>query len=326
LSAFGSRLQWLRVSRAGSRCFTQSCRNCSAWRGSSVCSPPSTTNAMLVDDAQRKCSVTTPISRRKFGRPRSHNRMRRSSPAFERKCPSGVARLSPRVGVPVSGSNLHSCTYRNSDTTWIGDRVRIPQIRSRQGAALLQVSSLVGRWGRGLPTIFFRSSGCAPLMLLELALCVRGVARLQTKNMSPSQRFNTKTRRLWGERVIPPNNPDRGFAIHLAPPAARRRGKRPARCDLLAPVVMEADGTVVPLQYQFLAHIQLGNIHSAELSEEFPRWSSTTSFPVSRPPPPRLGRGVYDRLFEEPGAAAKSLSSTGTVRCCQAIHAFAENP
>ena len=66
--------------------------------------------------------------------------------------------------------------------------------------------------------------------------------------------------------------------------------------DLIAPVIVEADGAIVPLQYNFSRAYQIGNICSSDLPGQITAWKREI-FPQFI----ALCRGVYDRLLQ-PGA------------------------
>ena len=92
------------------------------------------------------------------------------------------------------------------------------------------------------------------------------------------------------------DRPDRGFAIEPFA-CGGGRAETAALSDLIAPIVVEADGAVVPLQYGFSKGYRIGNINSPELSDEIVAWKREV-FPEFL----SLCRRVYDRLLE-PGSA-----------------------
>jgi hypothetical protein len=70
-------------------------------------------------------------------------------------------------------------------------------------------------------------------------------------------------------REVLRSEPDRGFACR--PPLSLSDGKL---ADLVAPIVIEADGTVVPLQYGFGRRYALGNIKEEPMSALSRRWQA----------------------------------------------------
>ncbi|HSG39563.1 MAG TPA: radical SAM protein [Thermoanaerobaculia bacterium] len=68
--------------------------------------------------------------------------------------------------------------------------------------------------------------------------------------------------------------------------------------ELVSPLVIEADGTVVPLEYGLARAYALGNLHRAPLGELAAAWRQTT-YPGFR----RLCRAAYEDLEADEGAS-----------------------
>ena len=234
-----------------------------------------TTNAMLVNDARaamlRQGANIVAVS--VDGRPESHNRLRAHPRAFARMT-EGVACLK-KSGVPFGF--IFTLTLHNLDElSWIAE------FAVAQGASLLQVHPLeeVGRAAGELP-------GCAP-DVLELARAFVEIARLQ------KQYTGTLTIQYdVADLDILRTKPERGYAVEPCTACGTIEAAAVPLADLIAPIIIEADGAIVPLQYNFSRAYQLGNINAAELPEQLRAWKGTRFAQFLS-----LCRGVYDHLLQ----------------------------
>lgn len=235
-----------------------------------------TTNAMLLNDqrAEMLHDGANLVAVSLDGPPDSHNHLRAHPRAFELMT-QGVARLR-RAGVPfgfiftLSLHNLH-------ELSWVADYA------VAQGASLLQVHPLeeVGRATDQL-------QGSAPDPL-ELARTFVEVARLQ-------KRYEDRITMQYdvADLEILFAKPERGYAVELPACCELDQAEMPALADLIAPIVIEADGTIVPLQYNFSRSYQLGNIRADCLQGPLDAWKRET-FPRFL----ALCRGVHRKIMEE---------------------------
>jgi MoaA/NifB/PqqE/SkfB family radical SAM enzyme len=235
-----------------------------------------TTNAMLVDD-RRAATLrdrTNLVAVSVDGRPESHNRLRRHPRAFEQMT-TGVARLK-EAGVPFGF--IFTLTLHNLDElSWVAD------FAVRQGASLLQIHPLeeVGRATSDLP-------GSAPDNL-ELARAYVEVARLQKAHVgSLAIQYDVADLDLLRAR------PERGFAMEPCAVCASSDAASCRLADLIAPIVIEADGGMVPLQYNFSRSYQIGHLNTDSLAQQLESWKQE-QFPRFLD----LCRSVYVRLLEE---------------------------
>jgi MoaA/NifB/PqqE/SkfB family radical SAM enzyme len=224
------------------------------------------------------------------GVPASHNRMRAAERAFEIM----EARLEGvrRSGIPFGF--IFTLTQHNvHELDWVA------RFALDQGARLLQVHPLeiVGRAREELP----ESEPDA----IEAAWAFVEVARI---------------RQLAGDRMLvqldlAPRDllrdaPERVFAVDgpAAGPLA----------DLLSPLVIEPDGTVVPIEFGFPRHFALGNLHVAPLRELGARWRAQRSdafravcrdvfAEITDPAAPVLSNW-YDAILRRAAASPASLS------------------
>jgi len=238
-----------------------------------------TTNAMLVDDQRaamlRELASIVAVS--VDGPPESHNRFRAHPKAFERMT-EGVGRLK-KAGVPFGF--IFTLTLHNlHELAWIAE------FAAGQGAALLQIHPLeeVGRATGLLP-------GCAP-DALELARAFVEVARLQ------NQYKDTLTLQYdVADLDVLRATPERGYAVQACAVRDATETAAVPLADLMAPIIIEADGAIVPLQYNFSRAYQIGNLTRPGLPEQINRWK-TGGFQQFLD----LCRDVYDQLLQ-PGFA-----------------------
>jgi MoaA/NifB/PqqE/SkfB family radical SAM enzyme len=199
------------------------------------------------------------------GGPASHNRMRASERAFEMM----AARLDGvrRSGIPfgfiftLTQHNLH-------ELDWVAN------FALEQGAKLLQIHPLeeVGRANTFLP-------GVRPDKI-ELAY-----AYLETQRI----------RSIVGDRLyVQLDLVNRKFLQahpgHIFADSSFSEEANSPLADIVSPLVIEADGTLVPLQYGFSRAYVFGNLHNASLRELALRWrwERYQSF-----------RALCERVFEE---------------------------
>lgn len=184
------------------------------------------------------------------GLPETHNRMRNSSRAFE----TMAANLEALRETGIPFGFLFTLTQHNVDQLdWVAG------FALSQGAALLQVHPLeeVGRAKWAL-------AGASPDPT-EMTYAFLEVLRLQA---SVGDRMHVhldlvdrELLRTEPERVYAGGGSD-GFDLRLA--------------DLVAPLVVETDGTVSPLQHGFPRPYMLGNLHDAPLPALGERWRRAT--------------------------------------------------
>jgi MoaA/NifB/PqqE/SkfB family radical SAM enzyme len=235
-----------------------------------------TTNAMLVNDRHaamlREGADLVAVS--VDGPPKSHNRIRGHPRAFDLMT-EGVARLK-YAGVPFGF--IFTLTLHNlHELSWLAE------FAIAQRASLLQVHPLeeVGRATAHL-------SGCAP-DALELARAFVEVSRLQ----------KCYTGRLTiqydvADLEILCAKPERGYAVEACVACgATMDALAVPLADLIAPVIIEADGAIVPLQYNFSRTYQIGNIFDDGLAQQIQSWKHNNFHQFLA-----LCRSVYDRLLQ----------------------------
>jgi MoaA/NifB/PqqE/SkfB family radical SAM enzyme len=234
-----------------------------------------TTNGMLVDEpgAAMLHELATLVAVSLDGIPASHNHLRANPHAFERMA-KGVGWL--KSGRVPFGFIFTLTLHNLHELEWVA------KFAVEQGAGLLQIHPLeeVGRAGEQL-------AGCAP-DALELARGFVEVARLQSKykNVITIQ-YDAADMELLRK------TPERGYAIELCHACGSSEMQDTPLADLVAPVIIEADGAVVPLQYDFSRNWQIGNINSEKLAEEIQAWKKR-GFPQFL----GLCRSVYDRILQ----------------------------
>jgi MoaA/NifB/PqqE/SkfB family radical SAM enzyme len=259
-----------------------------------------TTNAMLVDD--RRAAMlrqgTDLVAVSVDGVPESHNRMRAHPRAFERMI-EGVAHLK-HVGVPFGF--IFTLTLHNlHELSWLAE------FAVAQGAGLLQVHPLeeVGRATSKL-------SGCAP-DALELARAFVEVARLQKQYTgSLTIQYDVADLELLCAK------PERGYAVEPAVACGTTETAAVPLADLIAPIIIEADGAIVPLQYNFSRTYQIGNINTDGLTGQIQAWKRNNFHQFLA-----LCRSVYDRLPQPAATEYPFVNWYGEV--LQASHAVQSN-
>jgi Fe-coproporphyrin III synthase len=199
------------------------------------------------------------------GVPASHDRMRARPGAFET-----MARRLPslrRSGIPFGF--IFTLTLHNVDElNWVA------RFAAESGAALLQVHPLevAGRARDELP-------GAGPDETESLFAQLEA-SRLRREHEGMAIQVDIATPRMLAaapERVFAGTRPD---AMELA--------------RLLSPLIVETDGTVVPLSYGFPRRFALGNLHDAPLCRLAARWREA-GLPEFR----AVCRGTFDELTAE---------------------------
>jgi MoaA/NifB/PqqE/SkfB family radical SAM enzyme len=227
-----------------------------------------TTNGMLLRNRdlsplrKHACLVAVSLD----GVPASHNRLRASERAFAGLC-EGVARLR-QADVPF-GFIFTLTQFNVHELDWVG------HFAVEQGAALLQIHPLeaVGRARTDM-------ADSAPDGT-EQTFALLQVARL---------------RALVGERVRVQLDVASPRAIAAVPESVFAAAPcedlttRPL-AELLSPLVIETDGSVVPLRYGFARQHSLGNLNQARLSTLARAWRQNghDSFRA-------LCRGVFEEI------------------------------
>ena len=208
-----------------------------------------TSNGMLLDGPRLEilrgavCLLAISLD----GVPASHNRVRGSAHAF-----AGMA--SRLEGVRQSGipfGFIFTLTQHNvQELEWVA------QFALEQGARLLQIHPLeiVGRARTELP-------GARP-DALESAYAYIEAARIQEL---AGERLSVQVD--LSDRELLQKQPERAFASAEVGNESTQR-----LADLVSPLVIEADGEVVPIQHGFSRSYSLGNLNSAPLRDLAPRW------------------------------------------------------
>jgi MoaA/NifB/PqqE/SkfB family radical SAM enzyme len=216
-----------------------------------------TTNAMLISeeraDMLKKRATLVAVSL--DGPPDSHNRMRGHPRAFDRMA-AGVDQLT-QVGVPF-GFIFTLTMYNLHELEWV------TTYAVSRGACLLQVHPLE-EVGRAVDKL----QGEAPDDF-ELGRAFVEVARLQ-------QQYQGRITIQYDVADVEDlrSDPARGFAIDLPCSSTRCEFARAKLADMVAPVIVAADGSVVPLQYGFARAYGIGNIHE-DLGSHCEAWKRDT--------------------------------------------------
>ncbi|MBV9390167.1 MAG: radical SAM protein [Chroococcidiopsidaceae cyanobacterium CP_BM_ER_R8_30] len=181
------------------------------------------------------------------GVPASHNRMRASAQAFD----TMVARLEGvrKSGIPF-GFIFTLTQYNLNELDWVAN------FALEQGAKLLQIHPLE-EIGRGKQLL----SGARPDKL-ESVYAYLEVSRLQAAVGNQLyihlDLVNRENLRL---------NPSQVLADK--PPVDKMRH---LLADIVSPLIIEADGTIVPLEHGFARKYALGNLQEAALHDLAIRW------------------------------------------------------
>ena len=234
-----------------------------------------TTNAMLLnaEGAHMLKDRANLVAVSLDGKPESHNRIRGHRDAFKRMA-VGVNCL--RKADVQFGFIFTLTLYNLDELDWIAEYAY------KQGACLLQVHPLeeVGRAVKAL-------HGAAPDNF-ELARAFVEIARLQK-----AYGDQIKIQYDVADRMVLCDDPGRVYAIELS--SYGEEDLQSTRlADILTPLVIEADGTIVPLQYNFSRSYQIGNIHAETLEEDLQTWKRDV-FPKLL----QLCRNVHSRLTRQ---------------------------
>ncbi len=208
-----------------------------------------TSNGMLLDERRlgRLQGVTDLLAISLDGTPEAHDRMRNRSGAFERM----AGRLP---GVRASGipfGFIFTLTQHNLD--------QLPWVASfalQEGAALLQIHplELAGRAATEL--------AASRPDTTESSWAFVAAASLQ-QSLGDRLRIQLD---LFSREALR-EAPDRVFA---GGPEAGARGRKLG--ELLSPLILEPDGTLVPVEYGFPRAFQLGNVHRMSFGACADRW------------------------------------------------------
>lgn len=206
-------------------------------------------NGMLLDEQslEKLCSTVDLLAISLDGMPASHNRMRASPQAFE----TMAARLE---GVRQSGipfGFIFTLTHHNfRELDWVAN------FALEQGARLLQIHPLqeVGRARQRLVGGRPNSSHSAYAYLKAMRLQKAVGDRLHVQIDLAHQDFLRSN----------PSSVFAGMSLtdEIQCPFA----------DILSPLIIEADGTVVPIQHGLAREYALGNLREASLRELTTHW------------------------------------------------------
>jgi MoaA/NifB/PqqE/SkfB family radical SAM enzyme len=208
-----------------------------------------TSNGMLLDDRRLEMlkGAADLLAISLDGLPASHNRLRSSGQAFE-------VMASRLEGVRASGipfGFIFTLTRHNiHELQWVASFAR------EQGARLLQIHPLeeVGRAAEFL-------SGSRPDAASSVYALVEG---LRIQSASPGDLYIQVD--LFDRDVLRAN-PDLVFAGETGGEAARS-----VLADLISPLIIESDGTMVPLQHGFARDYALGNLSQQSLKDAAAGW------------------------------------------------------
>lgn len=207
-----------------------------------------TSNGMLLTkkNLARLAGVTSLLAISLDGTPASHNRMRNSDRAFD--VMAGNLEHVRDSGVPF-GFIFTLTQYNVHELDWVAD------FAVKQGARLLQIHPLE-EVGRATQTL----RGSEPDER-ELSFGVAEALRIQ-KSVGQQLTVQLDVASRAGLRA----GPGRVYAAEV-----NEETSEPL-AELVAPLVIEPDGEVVPLQYGFPRAYAVGNLHERRLSELVPGW------------------------------------------------------
>jgi Fe-coproporphyrin III synthase len=198
------------------------------------------------------------------GAPPRHNYLRNAPRAFE----AMQERLPALRQSAIPFAFLFTLTHQNlDDLEWAA------QFAAEQGASLLQIHPLeeVGRAENSL-------AGSAPTdrdATVAWLLAHRLRDRYQGRLKIHVDLFDRNTL-----RVSPENHPP-ALTQPTELPASVPHGRSPSLlADHISPLVIEADGTVVPLQYGFARRYALGRLQDSSLKSMAASWLSQTRSPL----------------------------------------------
>jgi len=206
-------------------------------------------NGMLLDEKRLKSiqGVTDILAISLDGIPASHNRNRASERAFD----AMKARLEGVRQSNILFGFLFTLTQTNLDELdWVA------HFALEQGAKLLQVHPLE-HTGRAVETMLEEVPDET-----EMAYAFTEAFRLQAEMGNQLYiHLDIATRQALR------NDPARVFADGI-----RTEQNAPLLADLISPLIIEADGTVMPIEYGLDSRFKLGNINTARLNDLIPPW------------------------------------------------------
>ncbi len=232
-----------------------------------------TTNGMLLDARHLALleGAASLVAISLDGLPGSHDRMRDHPGAF-----ATMAKRLPALrasGIPFGF--IFTLTQHNLDELpWVA------QFALDEGARLLQIHPLEGV-GRGAAM-----SGSTP-DATELAYAVLAVGRIQAL---VGERLRVQLDVAGRDAIAA--DPDRVFAGTTTCAAGE------PLATYLSPLIVEADGTVVPVEYSFGPALALGNLREAPLRTLAARWKVH-----KQPAFERLCRDVHAAVTAQPDVA-----------------------
>jgi len=200
------------------------------------------------------------------GPPDVHNRMRASSRAFDRLL-AGIA-TARDAGVPFAF--IHTLTEGSwRHLPWVAE------FAAEQGAQLLQIHplELFGRAETGMRSDVPARDTTGRAYLVAKALEARYACSFGVQ-------FDALLRR---DIVADPE------LVYAAP--GDRASRANTAAERLGSLVVEADGTIVPITYGFSRSYAIGNLHDARLAQSWPAWERE-QLPRFR----GLCRGVFDEI------------------------------
>jgi len=209
-----------------------------------------TTNGLLLDDARLGAIAPhlTLLAISLDGAPASHDAMRGRVGAFDRM----RSRLAAVRATGIPFGFIFTLTYSNlHELDWAAE------FAVAEGARLLQVHPLESA-GRAVETRL------TPPDDLELSFGFLEVARLQKHY---GERLTIQYDVLDREAVQ--CDPSRAFAV--ATPDAAELAEGPL-ARFLSPIVVQADGWIVPLQYGFSTDFAIGRIGEGDFREQARAW------------------------------------------------------
>jgi len=238
-----------------------------------------TTNGMLLD-ARRLAALKGALDLLAIsldGVPESHDRMRAKTGAFA----AMAARLAGLRDSGIPFGFLFTLTQHNlHELEWVAS------FALREGARLLQIHPLEAA-GRAAATL-----AEAPPDGIEGSYAYLLAARLQE---AVGERLQVQLD-LVSRRAMA-GQPSLFFAGEDEAPGG-------PLAERVRPLVIEADGLVVPVEHGFARPLALGNLHDAPLRELAPRWLAER-YPAFR----RLCRRAFDAATAEGGAPVADWSA-----------------
>jgi MoaA/NifB/PqqE/SkfB family radical SAM enzyme len=245
-----------------------------------------TTNGMLLDE-RRVATLSGVLDLLVIsldGTPASHDRMRNDPRAFATMAGrlAGVRRAGLRFGFlfTLTQYNLH-------ELDWVAE------FAAEQGAELLQIHPLeaAGRAGELLAGDCPDDEEGSWAFLVAASLQERYRGRLRVHLDLVSRRAIA------------------GNAASFFAGDEAAGGAAGLLADLVQPLVIEADGLVVPLEYGFPRRLALGNLHDAPLASLAERWQRERYAEFRH-----LCRTAYTSVVEAPSGAAPLTSWSDAVR------------